>query len=98
MGEGTSRSDSFRRGSAVDDAVCGVVVERLFAGDFCGEVEILLEKKAIASVRAATRCHVLLLPRAAYHRALSAHPAAAAEILNVARERYERHHPGMSFQ
>ncbi len=67
---------------------------RLGPGDFFGEISLIDEVPATATVRAATELTCFQLGRAAFHRAMRDLPEQLERVRGVARERLARQHTG----
>lgn len=64
------------------------VAKTLKAGDFFGEIALLLLTPRSATVRARTDCDLLVLDKSDFDRILCEHPEFAQGVAKVARERY----------
>jgi glucose-6-phosphate 1-dehydrogenase len=64
------------------------VPETLTAGDFFGEIALLLLTPRSATVRAKTDCDLLVLDKSDFDRILCEHPEFAQDVAKVARDRY----------
>jgi glucose-6-phosphate 1-dehydrogenase len=76
--------------------VLGAAGERLntlAAGDFFGELSLLLSQPRNATIRATAPCDLFVLDKADFNRALKEHPQFASSLREVARSRY----PGAKF-
>jgi glucose-6-phosphate 1-dehydrogenase len=71
----------------------GARLNTLAAGDFFGELSLLLSQPRNATIRATTPCDLFVLDKADFNRALKDHPQFASSLREVARSRY----PGAKF-
>ena len=67
----------------------GKVLNTLDAGDFFGEMSLLLSKPRTASIRAATSCDLFYLDQSDFHRVLKDHPQFAKTLRETAQSRYQ---------
>jgi glucose-6-phosphate 1-dehydrogenase len=67
----------------------GEVVKQLGAGDYFGEIGLLLAQPRTATVRARSYCDLFVLEKADFGKVLRYHPQVVAPILDTARNRYK---------
>ena len=67
----------------------GNVLKTLKAGDFFGEIGLLIPIRRTATVRAKTLCDLFVLEKPDFARILKDHPQFAETMIKVAKERYD---------
>jgi CRP-like cAMP-binding protein len=65
-------------------------IAELGPGDLCGEMSLLLRKPASATVRTATKCYLLQLPREAWNEIIVTHPQVLEYASEIADSRQAR--------